>query len=270
MTFDQGLVFAVVIAMMVLFAWGRQRYDLVAVLALLVSVAVGIVPPDQAFRDRPEGDGYPGLRARWQLCRSAQAVRSPRRQSAGSEPQGAAHRLSPALGQAQGRRRNPAQGQSRRDARDSRRTALPATRRTRSSHGPARELLPIAILAAAMALVAFKVVPVAVAFFGAAVILLFARSLSLREAYGHRTADSDHARRADPAQQRLVHHGRHGFDRVSALVRCDFLTPIGHQCNTLVMGPGGYRFGDYWRLGLPLSIIVLIVGVPLIAFFWSI
>ena len=38
---------------------------------------------------------------------------------------------------------------------------------------------------------------------------------------------------------------------------CDFLTPIGHQCNTLVMGPGGYRFGDYWRLGLPLSLIVL-------------
>ena len=46
---------------------------------------------------------------------------------------------------------------------------------------------------------------------------------------------------------------------------CDFLTPIGHQCNTLVMGPGGYRFGDYWRLGLPLSIIVLVVGVALIA-----
>jgi di/tricarboxylate transporter len=49
---------------------------------------------------------------------------------------------------------------------------------------------------------------------------------------------------------------------------CDFLTPIGHQCNTLVMGPGGYRFGDYWRLGLPLSFIVVVVGVPLIAFFW--
>ena len=45
---------------------------------------------------------------------------------------------------------------------------------------------------------------------------------------------------------------------------CDFLTPIGHQCNTLVMGPGGYRFGDYCRLGAPLSLIVLIVGVPLI------
>jgi di/tricarboxylate transporter len=49
---------------------------------------------------------------------------------------------------------------------------------------------------------------------------------------------------------------------------CDFLTPIGHQCNTLVMGPGGYRFGDYWRLGLPLSILVVVLGVPLIAVFW--
>ena len=49
---------------------------------------------------------------------------------------------------------------------------------------------------------------------------------------------------------------------------CDFLTPIGHQCNTLVMGPGGYRFGDYARLGLPLSILVIVVGTPLIAFFW--
>ena len=49
---------------------------------------------------------------------------------------------------------------------------------------------------------------------------------------------------------------------------CDFLTPIGHQCNTLVMGPGGYRFGDYWKLGLPLSLIVVAVGVPLIAFVW--
>jgi di/tricarboxylate transporter len=49
---------------------------------------------------------------------------------------------------------------------------------------------------------------------------------------------------------------------------CDFLTPIGHQCNTLVMGPGGYRFGDYWHLGLPLSILVVAIGVPLIAFVW--
>ena len=49
---------------------------------------------------------------------------------------------------------------------------------------------------------------------------------------------------------------------------CDFLTPIGHQCNTLVRGPGGYRFADYWRLGLPLSILVILVGTPLIAWVW--
>ncbi|MEP7140719.1 MAG: SLC13 family permease [Caldimonas sp.] len=49
---------------------------------------------------------------------------------------------------------------------------------------------------------------------------------------------------------------------------CDFLTPIGHQNNTLVMGPGGYRFGDYWRLGLPLSLMVLLLGTPLIMRAW--
>jgi len=49
---------------------------------------------------------------------------------------------------------------------------------------------------------------------------------------------------------------------------CDFLTPIGHQCNTLVMGPGGYRFGDYWRLGLPLSVMVAFLGALLISIFW--
>ncbi len=47
-----------------------------------------------------------------------------------------------------------------------------------------------------------------------------------------------------------------------------FLTPIGHQSNTLVMGPGGYRFGDYWRLGLPVSVIVLAVSVPMILLIW--
>ncbi|MFS0771654.1 SLC13 family permease [Sphingomonas sp. 1P08PE] len=49
---------------------------------------------------------------------------------------------------------------------------------------------------------------------------------------------------------------------------CDFLTPIGHQCNTLVLGPGGYRFGDYARLGAPLSVLVLLVGTPLILLVW--
>ncbi|MGZ3195824.1 MAG: SLC13 family permease [Croceibacterium sp.] len=50
---------------------------------------------------------------------------------------------------------------------------------------------------------------------------------------------------------------------------CDFLTPIGHQCNTLVRGPGGYRFGDYARLGLPLSFLVILLGTPLIAAVWG-
>jgi len=50
---------------------------------------------------------------------------------------------------------------------------------------------------------------------------------------------------------------------------CDFLTPIGHQCNTLVLGPGGYRFGDYARLGAPLSLLVVLVGVPLIILVWG-
>ncbi|KAB0570886.1 SLC13 family permease [Brucella pituitosa] len=49
---------------------------------------------------------------------------------------------------------------------------------------------------------------------------------------------------------------------------CDFLTPIGHQCNTLVMGPGGYKFSDYPRLGLPLSIIIALATVPALMFFW--
>jgi di/tricarboxylate transporter len=49
---------------------------------------------------------------------------------------------------------------------------------------------------------------------------------------------------------------------------CAFLTPIGHQSNTLVMAPGGYRFGDYWRLGLPLSIVVVLVAVPAILWIW--
>jgi di/tricarboxylate transporter len=51
---------------------------------------------------------------------------------------------------------------------------------------------------------------------------------------------------------------------------CDFLTPIGHQCNTLVMGPGGYKFGDYARLGAPLSLLVLLVGTPLILWVWPV
>ncbi|CBI76737.1 conserved membrane protein of unknown function [Bartonella clarridgeiae 73] len=49
---------------------------------------------------------------------------------------------------------------------------------------------------------------------------------------------------------------------------CDFLTPIGHQCNMLVMGPGGYRFSDYPRFGIPLAILIAIVAVPMLMWIW--
>jgi di/tricarboxylate transporter len=49
---------------------------------------------------------------------------------------------------------------------------------------------------------------------------------------------------------------------------CAFLTPVGHQSNTLVMGPGGYQFGDYWRMGLPLEILIVAISVPLILWAW--
>ena len=55
---------------------------------------------------------------------------------------------------------------------------------------------------------------------------------------------------------------------VAVAASCAFLTPIGHQNNTLIMGPGGYRFGDYWRLGLPLEILVVCVAVALIPYYW--
>jgi di/tricarboxylate transporter len=190
-------------------------------------------------------------------------------------------------------------------------------------------LLPILVLAAAMTLVAFNLVPVTIAFFGAAVLLLVAKSLSLRDAYdviewpilvmlGALIPVSDALRTTggteliagwlSAAGGQLPALGALALIMVVAMAvtpflnnaatvlvmapiaatfaknlgnnpdpflmavaigaACDFLTPIGHQCNTLVMGPGGYRFGDYWRLGLPLSLIVLLVGVPLTAFVW--
>lgn len=55
---------------------------------------------------------------------------------------------------------------------------------------------------------------------------------------------------------------------VAVAASCAFLTPIGHQNNTLILGPGGYRFGDYWRMGLPLEIIVMAVSVPMLLIVW--
>ncbi|NRB56727.1 MAG: SLC13 family permease [Salinicola sp.] len=55
---------------------------------------------------------------------------------------------------------------------------------------------------------------------------------------------------------------------VAVSASCAFLTPIGHQSNTLVMGPGGYHFRDYWKLGLPLSLVVMVTAIPLILLIW--
>jgi di/tricarboxylate transporter len=192
-----------------------------------------------------------------------------------------------------------------------------------------RGFIPLVVLAAAMALVAFDVFPVAIAFFGAAVLLILLGTLTLREAYqviewpilimlGALIPVSEAIRTTGgteviasglsavagmlPATGALVlimvaamavtpflnnaatvlvmapiaasfasqlGYRPDAFLMATAIgAACDFLTPIGHQCNTLVMGPGGYRFGDYWRLGLPLSIIVVVVGIPLIHLFW--
>ena len=55
---------------------------------------------------------------------------------------------------------------------------------------------------------------------------------------------------------------------VAVAASCAFLTPIGHKNNTLIMGPGGYRFGDYWRMGLPLEVLIIVVSIPMIIWVW--
>jgi len=55
---------------------------------------------------------------------------------------------------------------------------------------------------------------------------------------------------------------------VAVAASCAFLTPIGHKNNTLILGPGGYRFGDYWRMGLPLEILIVVVAVPMLLLVW--
>ena len=192
-----------------------------------------------------------------------------------------------------------------------------------------RRYVPILVLAAAMALVALQIVPVAFGFFSAALLLVLVRSISLREAYEaidwplliligslipvsaamQSTGAADIvAGWLSTAGAALPPHGALALILVAGMLvtpflnnaatvlvmapiaarfaaelgyspdpflmavalgaASDFLTPIGHQSNTLVMGPGGYRFGDYWRLGLPLSLIVAIVGVALIPVVW--
>ncbi|WP_102960406.1 SLC13 family permease [Mangrovicella endophytica] len=192
-----------------------------------------------------------------------------------------------------------------------------------------RGLVPIAILGAAMISTALGVLPVAVAFFGAAVLMVLARAVPLREVYDsidgpilvmlaalipvsdalRTTGGTDLiAKLLSDISHSLPPYGALALILVAAMAvtpflnnaatvlvmapiaagfasglgyrpeaflmavaigaGCDFLTPIGHQCNTLVMGPGGYRFGDYSRLGLPLSILVVFVAVPMLMLVW--
>ncbi|WAJ26925.1 SLC13 family permease [Antarcticirhabdus aurantiaca] len=194
-----------------------------------------------------------------------------------------------------------------------------------------RSLIPIMVLAVAMLLTALGVVGAAPAFFGAAVVLLLLRVMSMAEAY-HTVEASVIVLLAAliPVSEAIQTTG--GTDLVAgwlapllgglsptlaigvviliamavtpflnnaatvlmlapiagALARdlglnpdpflmavalgaaCDFLTPIGHQCNTIVMAPGGYRFGDYARLGVPLSVIVLVLGTVLVPLVWPV
>jgi di/tricarboxylate transporter len=198
------------------------------------------------------------------------------------------------------------------------------------SLGQARNgLMPIAFLAVALVLVGLRLVDVEVAFFGAAVLTVLARQISLKDTYdavewpvivmlgclipvGEALKDTGAAalvaRALTTGAQHLpdaatvglvllasmlltpfLHHAAAvlvlgpvaaavavnlGFRTEPFLIAvalgcaCDFLTPIGHQNNALVMGPGGYRFGDYWRLGTPLTLMVLLIGTPLILRAW--
>lgn len=207
---------------------------------------------------------------------------------------------------------------------------LPLAERPLHLGGARGSLIPIAILAVAMGLVAFQVLPVSIAFLGAAIFMVAAGSLPMREAYaaldGHvliliaALVPVSEAVRASggteliasavtpflsqvppiaalalltvtamvtapflhnvptvlvlgPIAASLAKHLHLNPDPflmgVAVGAACDFLTPIGHQCNTLVMGPGGYRFADYPRLGAPLSVMVLVVGTLMIAWWWK-
>lgn len=207
--------------------------------------------------------------------------------------------------------------------------ALPLAAREMQLGKSNRGWLPILVLAAAMIATATGLVPVAVAFFAAAGVVVIAGALPVGEAYEavewpilimlaalipvseslQTTGASDviatglaHAAATLPpwgavalilvsamavtpflnnaatvlvmAPIAAVFANDLGYRPEAFLIAtaigagCDFLTPIGHQCNTLVFGPGGYRFSDYARLGAPLSLIVVLVGTPLILWTW--
>ncbi|HEX7781516.1 MAG TPA: SLC13 family permease [Sphingobium sp.] len=209
--------------------------------------------------------------------------------------------------------------------------ALPLAERQIRLGSSKRGWLPILILAVAMAATASGYIPVAVAFFAAAGLVMATGVLPVREAYeaiewpilimlGALIPVSDSLRTtgaSDVLATGLAHlaatlppWGAVALILVAAMAvtpflnnaatvlvmapiaavfandlgyrpeafliatamgaGCDFLTPIGHQCNTLVLGPGGYRFGDYARLGAPLSVLVVLIGTPLIMWTWPV
>jgi di/tricarboxylate transporter len=208
---------------------------------------------------------------------------------------------------------------------------LPLAERSLRLGSARRGLVPLGILGGAMVLTALGLVPVAIAFFSAAALIMLAGALPAREAYSHiewpilvmigalipvsdairTTGGTDllaawlsSTAAALPAwgavalilvaamavtpflnnaatvlvmapiatvfATQLGYRPEAFLMAVAVGAGSDFLTPIGHQCNTLVMGPGGYRFGDYARLGAPLSLIVILVGVPLILAVWPV
>jgi len=206
---------------------------------------------------------------------------------------------------------------------------LPLAERTLRLGNRGSSFLPLLILGGAMLLTALGLVPVAIAFFAAAALIVLTGGLPAREVYrsidwpilimiGALIPVSD-AIRTTGGTELIAHFlsstaailppwGAVALILVAAMAvtpflnnaatvlvmapiatvfatqlgyrpeaflmavavgaGSDFLTPIGHQCNTLVMGPGGYRFSDYARLGAPLSLIVVLVGVPLIIATW--
>ena len=208
---------------------------------------------------------------------------------------------------------------------------LPLAERTLHLGKPRRALLPIVILIGAMMLTAFKVMPVPVVFFGAAVLMVLSRAVTLRQIYqmvewpivvmlaalipvsealsGTGATDLIAGWLSEVARN-LPAYGALALILATAMLvtpflnnaatvlvmapiavsfskslgyvpdaflmavaigaGCDFLTPIGHQCNTLVMGPGGYKFGDYARLGAPLSLLVILVAVPMLLLVWPV
>ncbi|PHY14273.1 SLC13 family permease [Caulobacter sp. B11] len=206
---------------------------------------------------------------------------------------------------------------------------LPLAEREVRLGGVRHALLPAGILAAAMVLVAFGVIPVAAGFFGAAVLVIASGALRMREAYAALegpvlilvaalipVSDTVQASGGTDLIAGWLSGAFHGLPPLVTLTAmmavamaatpflnnaatvlivapiglslaqrlglspdpflmavavgagCDFLTPIGHQCNTLVLAPGGYRFSDYARLGAPLTLMILVVAPSLIALVW--